>query len=106
MIDEIVVAEGLVIAFTVILGFIINQAAAWAGFSFSEVAKKAIVFVVAGALSAFAMVEAGLPELPDVAADPNGFALALLSVTTLNFKIAQPVYDKLWQGLLKAKAKK
>ena len=99
--DEIVVVEGLVIAFTVILGFIINQAAAWAGFSFSEVAKKAVVFVVVTGLSAVAMVEAGLPELPDVAADPIGFALALLSVAVLNFKIAQPVYDKLWKGLLR-----
>ena len=102
--DEIVVAEGLVIAFTVILGFIINQAAAWAGFSFSEVAKKAVVFVVSTGLSAFAMYEAGLPELPEVAVDPTAFALALLAVATLNFKVAQPVYEKLWKGLLKAKA--
>ncbi len=44
--DEIVVSEGLVIAAIVILSFIINQAAAWLGFSFSEVAKKSVVFVV------------------------------------------------------------
>jgi len=102
--DEIVVSEGLVIAATVILGFIVNQAAAWAGFSFSDNAKKTVVFGISVGLSAFAMAEAGLPELPDVATDPLVFALTLLSVATLNFKIAQPVYTKLWKGLLKAKA--
>ncbi len=50
------------------------------------------------------MVEAGLPELPDVAVDPTKFAYVLAGAATLNFKIAQPVYEKLWKGLLKAKA--
>ncbi len=100
--DEIVVNETLVIGATVILGFVINQIAAWAGIEVSANAKKGIVFVVAVGLSAFAMFEAGLPDLPDVAADPTGFGLALLGVATLNFKIAQAVYDRIWQGLLRA----
>lgn len=102
--DEIVVSEGLVIGATVILSFVINQAAAWAGFKFSDAAKKAVVFGTSIGLSALAMSQAALPELPDVASDPTGFGLALLGVATLNFKIAQPVYDRLWKGLLKAKA--
>ncbi len=101
--ENIVVSESLVIAFTVILGFVINQAAAWAGVNLSETAKKAVVFVVATGLTATALVQAGV-DLPDPLADPMNFAIALLSLATLNFKIAQPVYEKLWRGLLKAKA--
>jgi len=100
--DGIVVNEALIVGAIVIVGFVINQAAAWAGYSFSASAKKAIVFLVSAGLSAYAMYEAGLPELPDVAADPSGFALALLGVATLNFKIAQAVYDRIWQGLQRA----
>ncbi len=100
--DEIVVNEALIVAAIVILGFVINQLAAWGGIEVSANIKKAVVFLAAVGLSAYAMFEAGLPELPDVAADPMGFALALLGVATLNFKLAQAVYDKIWKGLLKA----
>jgi len=100
--DEIVVNEGLVIAATVLLGFIFNQALAYFGVELEAKYKKLIVFALAVGLSAYAMTQAGLPELPDVAADPSQFALALLGVATLNFKIAQAVYDRLWQALIRA----
>ncbi len=100
--DEIVVSEGAILFFTVILSFIFNQALAYFGVDLKEAAKKGIVFVFAVGLTAFAMLEAGLPELPDVGADPSAFALALLGAATLNFKVAQVAYDRLWQALIRA----
>jgi hypothetical protein len=102
LMDEIVVNESLVIAATVLLGFIFNQVLAYFGIELETKYKKLIVFVLAVGLSAYAMTQAGLPGLPDVSADPSEFALMLLGVATLNFRVAQVVYDRLWQALLQA----
>ncbi len=99
--ENIVVSEGLVVFFTVLLGFIFNQVAALLGLKLSSGVKKGVVFVVATVLSAAALLEAGV-ELPDPLLDPMNFAVVLLSLATLNFKIAQPVYDRLWKALIKA----
>ena len=96
-----VVSEVLVIGATVILGFILNQGAKWLGLKPSENVKKGVVFVTATVLSGYALLQSGV-DLPDPVANPIGFALALTSVATLNFKIAQPDYDRLWKGLLAA----
>ncbi len=104
--DEIIVNEALVIAATVMLGFILNQALSYFGVELEEKYKKLLVFVVAVGLTGYAMFEAGLPALPDPAVDPSQFVLALGGVAMLNFKVAQSVYDKIWKALLNGRKKK
>ena len=103
--DEIVVNEGAVLFFILVLSFIFNQALAYFGIELEDRYKKLVVFLVAVGLTAFAMVEAGLPELPDAGADPSAFSLALLGAATLNFKVAQIAYDRLWKALLNGRKK-
>ena len=98
---EIVVNWAAVTAITVILGFILNQALAWAGVSLSANVKKAIVFVVSVALVGYSAYSGGV-QLPDPAADPFQFAAAVLAVATAVFKVSEAVYDKIWKELLSA----
>ena len=98
---DIVVPAGLVTVATVVLAFVINQALKWAKVELSETVKKGIVFAVATGLTGYFGYQAGFP-LGDPAADPMGFALALLAAATAVFKVAQPIYDRVWQGLLAA----
>ena len=97
---DIVVDVTLVTAATVILAFIVNQGAAWAGLELSTLAKKLVVFVVAVALTGYAAVHQGSLPLPTD--DPMALAAALLAYSTAVFKAAQPVFDKIWTGLLNA----
>ena len=97
---EIVVNGTLVTAATVILAFILNQVASWAGLELSEFAKKLVVFVVATGLTGYSAYNGGLPIPPS--GDPMELALFLLAGSTAVFKVAQPVYDKIWQSLLRA----
>jgi len=102
--DEIVVNWTLVTAATVLLAFVVNQAAAWGGLELSATTKKGVAFGVAVLLSgyfAYSGANGGF-NLPDPGADPAVFALALLSLATTAFKVAQQVYDKLWLGLIDA----
>mgnify|MGYP001560938705 FL=1 len=97
---DIVVDGGLVVAETVILSFILNQAAAWVGLELSALARKLVVFVVAVGLTGYSAYQGGLPVGPS--GDPMELAAFLLAGATAVFKVAQPVYDKIWQGLLRA----
>ena len=97
---DIVVDGTLVTLATVILAFILNQAAAWAGLELSELAKKLVVFAVAVGLTGFSAYRGGLPVPPS--GDPMELAAFLLAGATAVFKVAQPVYDKIWQELIKA----
>lgn len=102
--NEIVINWAIVTAATVLLAFVINQAATWGGLKLSETTKKGVAFGVAVVLSgyfAYSGVNGGF-NLPDPGADPAVFALALLSLATAAFKVAQQVYDKLWLGLIDA----
>ena len=98
---DIVVSEGAILVATVILSFIVNQGLVWAGVSLSELAKKLVVFTAATGLTGLAAYKGGL-ALP-VGGDPMVLATALVANAGLVFKAAQPVYDRLWKGLLNAK---
>ena len=98
---EIVVNWAAVTAVTVILGFILNQALAWAGVSLSMNVKKTIVFVVSVGLVGYFAYSGGI-QLPDPGADPFQFAAALLAASTAVFKVAEAVYDKIWKELVTA----
>ena len=97
---DIVVDGTLVTLATVVLAFILNQAAAWAGLELSELAKKLVVFAVAVGLTGFSAYRGGLPVPPS--GDPMELAAFLLAGATVVFKTAQPLYDKIWQELIKA----
>ncbi len=99
--DEIVINWTLVTVATVVLGFVLNQGAAWAGLKIDVTAKKAIVYAVALSLSGYFAANGGF-DLPDPAVDPAVFALALGSIATSSFKVAQLIYDRVWQELLAA----
>jgi len=96
---DIVVSGALVTAASVILAFILNQGAAWAGLGLSELAKKLVVFVVAVGLTGYTAYQGGI-SLPS--GDPMQLSVALLAYATAVFKVAQPLYDKIWQNLLAA----
>ena len=98
---DILVDGSLVVAATVILGFILNQAVTWAGLELSELAKKLIVFAVAVAITGYSAYRGGLPVPPT--GDPMTFAAYLLAAAGAVFKVAQPIYDTIWQGLVRAK---
>jgi hypothetical protein len=99
---EIVVNWAAVTVATVIVGFILNQALVWAGVSLSANVKKGIVFVLSVAMVGYFAYSGGI-VLPDPGADPFQFAAALLAVAAAVFKVAQSVYDKIWEGLVNAK---
>jgi hypothetical protein len=96
---EIVVDGALVTAATVILAFILNQGAAWAGLTLSELAKKLVVFVTAVGLTGYSAYQGGI-SLPS--GDPMELGVALLAAGTAVFKVAQPVYDQIWKKLIAA----
>ena len=98
---DIVLSESAVVAVTVILSFIVNQALVWAGVSLSELAKKLVVFAAATGLTGYAAYQGGL-SLP-TGDDPMVLATALVANAGLVFKASQPIYDRLWKGLLNAK---
>ena len=97
---DIVVGGGLVTAATVILAFILNRAAAWAGLELSVLAKKLVVFAVAVGLTGYSAYSGGLPQFPTE--DPMLLATFLLTFASAVFKVAQPVYDTIWTALLEA----
>ena len=97
---DIVVDGSLVVAATVILAFILNQAASWAGLELSLFAKKLVVFAVAVGLTGYSAYRGGLAVFPTD--DPMALAAALLAASTTVFKVAQPVYDRIWSGLVDA----
>ena len=106
-IPDIVVSGALVTGATVILSFILNQGYSvarkylekWTGGrillpELGEFAKKAVVAGVSLGLTGYsglALVPAGSP--PEL----------LLAYATAVFKASQFTYDKIWQGLTKAK---
>jgi|SRR3990172_9708473 len=98
---EIVVNWAVVTVGSVVLAFVFNQALKWAGVSLSEGVRKGIVFGAAVALTAYSAYAGGF-DLPNPATDPFAYASALLALAAAVFKVSQQVYDKLWQGLLKA----
>ena len=97
---DIVVDGASVTALTVIVAFILNRGAAWAGLELSTLAKKLVVFVAAVGLTGYSAYNGGFESLPFE--DPLALASALLAQATVIFKVAQPVYDKIWQGLVRA----
>ena len=97
---NIVINGTLVTVVTVVLAFILNQGAAWAGLELSTLAKKLVVFAVATGLTGYTAVHSGGFPLPTD--DPMALATALLAYSTAVFKIAQPVYDQIWTALLEA----
>ena len=97
---EIVVNGTLVTVVTVILGFILNQGAAWAGLELSTLAKKLVVFAAAVGLTGYSAYQGGFP-LP-TGAEPFELAFALLASAAVVFKTAQPIYDLIWQKLIAA----
>jgi len=99
--NEIVVNWTIVTGASVLLGFIINQALAYFDVDLSGQAKKVIVFLVAVGLSGYFAWSGGY-ELPIAGDDPMVFALALVSLAGSAFKVAQQIYDVIWQRLLKA----
>jgi len=99
--NEIVINWGIVTTLSVLLGFVINQVLAYFGVRLSVQVKKSVVFAVAVAASAY-FASTGGYELPPLGDDPAIYALALLSLATSAFKVAQLVYDRLWQELIAA----
>lgn len=98
---EIVVPAGAITVATVVLGFILNQALKYFGLELSLFWKKAIVFLVALALTGYFGVQSGLP-LPDPSADLVAFVGALLAYAGAIFKAAQSVYDAIGKGIFEA----
>ena len=99
--NEIIINWTTVMGVSVLLGFVINQALAYFNVRLSDQVKKAVVFAVAVVMSAFFASNGGY-ELPALGEDPAVYALALLSLATSAFKVAQLIYDKLWQELVAA----
>ena len=99
--NEIIIIWTIVTTASVLLGFIINQALAYFNVELSVQVKKAVVFAVAVALSGY-FASTGGYDLPVLGDDPSLYALALLSLATSAFKVAQLVYDKLWMELVDA----
>ena len=97
---DIVVDGTLVTAATVILAFILNQVAAWAGLELSVLAKKLVVFVAAVGLTGYSAYQGGFP-LP-TGSEPFELGFALLASATAVFKVAQPIYDSIWKKLIAA----
>ena len=97
---DIVVDGTLVTVATVILAFILNQVAAWAGLELSVLAKKLVVFVAAVGLTGYSAYQGGFP-LP-VGSEPFELGFALLASATAVFKVAQPIYDSIWKKLIAA----
>ena len=97
---EIVVDGTLVTFATVILAFILNQVAAWAGLELSVLAKKLVVFAAAVGLTGYSAYQGGFP-LP-VGSEPFELGFALLASATAVFKVAQPIYDSIWKKLIAA----
>ena len=99
--NEIIINWTIVTTASVLLGFIINQVLAYFNVKLSVQVKKAVVFAVAVALSGYFATSGGY-DLPELGENPAVYALALLSLATSAFKVAQLVYDKLWQELVDA----
>ena len=99
--NEIVVNWSIVTGASVLLGFIINQGLAYFDIKVSSEVKKLVVFGVAVGLSGYFALSGGY-DLPDPAVDPSVYALALLSLATSAFKVAQKIYDVIWSALVAA----
>lgn len=98
---EIVVPEGTVVFLTIVLSFIFNQVLALLKLKPTEATKKAVAYIFAVGVTAYFGYEQGAFLLPDFS-EPIQASLSLLALATLNFKMAQPIYDRLWKALLAA----
>lgn len=99
--DSVLIDWVLVAGIATVLAFVINQAAIWAGLDISGNVKRAVAFAASLGLAAFFAYQGDL-GLPDPAADPMAFALALLASATLVFKAAQQIYERVWENLVSA----
>ncbi len=99
--SEVLIDWVLVAGIATVLAFVINQAALWAGLEISGNVKRGVAFAVSLGLAAFFAYQGDL-DLPDPAADPMAFALALLAAGTLVFKAAQLIYERIWENLVSA----
>jgi len=99
---EIVIDWGIVTLLTVPLGYLANLALGWVagklGKEYGTIAKKVVVYAGAIGLAFYFAFEQGA-SLPPIGDDPGGFILALAMLATLAFKVAQEIYDRLWQKL-------
>ena len=99
--EEVLIDWAVVSGAAVVLAFVINQAAAWLGYSASDNVRKGVAFSASFALAGYFALQGDL-GIPDFDADPVAFAFALMGASVLVYKAAQQIYDRLWQGLLDA----
>ncbi len=110
---DIVVNWGTVASATLLLGFLLNQGYVFASQllrnipffagrlpkSLSSGTKKLVVYLAAVLMTvSFADFSGLLPS----GADPDLFVSAILAYATTVFKVAQSIYDRLWQPLISA----
>ena len=98
---DVLIDWALVSGAAVVLAFVVNQLAAWAGYEAPVNVRKGVAFVVALGLSTYFALQGDF-GLPDYTVDPVEFLFALGGVSTLIYKASQEVYDHIWQGLVAA----
>ena len=106
---DIVVDWAVVSLVTVVLAWVVNEGVPLLGrlfkqaWALSDQVKKGVAF-----LSDIGLVYTWKPPvaLPDPSTDTFLFIESLLAQATLVFKVAQPVYDYIWKGLIVKNIKK
>lgn len=98
---EILVDWALVTGYAVVLAFVLNQAAAWVGYEASVRVKKYVAYFSALGLATYFALQGDF-GLPDYTVDPVEFLFALGGVSTLVYKAAQEIYDRIWSNLINA----
>lgn len=110
---DIVVNWGTVASATLLLGFLLNQGYVFVSQllrkipffsdrlpeSLSDATKKVVVYVSAVLMTVSFADFSGL--MPDVS-DPSLFVSAIFAYATTVYKVAQSIYDRLWQPLIRA----
>ena len=99
--EEVLIDWAVVSGAAVVLAFVINQAAAWAGLEISGNVKRGVAFGASFALAGYFALQGDL-GLPDFAADPVEFAFSLMAVSVLVYKAAQQIYERVWENLIAA----
>ena len=100
--NEVLIDWAIVSGLAVVLAWVVNQGAAWLGFIASDNVRKGVAFGASFLLAGYFAVQQGGLGLPDLADQPVEFGFALLAASTLVYKAAQQIYDRLWQGLISA----
>ena len=98
---DILIDWAIVSGAAVVIAFVVNQFASWAGYSPSPGVKSGVAFGASLLLAAYFSLQGDL-GLPDYAVDPVEYLFALAAVSTLVYKAAQQIYDRIWSGLIDA----